>query len=270
MSSETTIWSRVRAGEILENESIIDIHTHMGPWFNFHIAADPWAEGMIAAMDTCGIDLAITSPHVGLGPDAVWGNQQALDAIERFPARFAAYCTVNPNYPEAEMVEELEKCLQHRSFKGIKIHPDTHSYPATGPAYQPMWAFAHERELPVLVHTWESSPTCGPLLFEEIGKEFPRARILLGHAGATPKGVRESIQAARATSNLYLDLTKSLMHRGLLEVMVCEVGVERVLFGTDIPFMDGRSQIGYVAAARLSDEDKRRIFNLNARQLFDL
>ncbi len=264
------LWPRVRAGELLQDELVIDIHTHMGPWYNFHIPDDPWAKGMVAAMDSCSINLIVTAPHAGIGPDAPLGNQQAADAIAKFPDRIAGYCTVNPNYPESEMLDELEKCVLRNHFKGIKIHPATHDYSVHGTGYRPMWAFAHEHTLPVLVHTWGGDPKCGPLLFESIGKEWPGAHILLGHSGASLQGIRESIQAAQNAPNLYLDLTKSFMHRGLLEEMVTRVGAERVLFGTDLPFLDCRSQVGYVAGARISDSDKRSIFGGNAAALFKL
>ena len=52
--------------------------------------------------------------------------------------------------------------------------------------------------------------------------------------------------------------------------MVGGVGADRILFGTDLPFIDCRPQVGYVAAARISDDDKRRIFGRNARKLFRL
>ena len=270
MPAVREIWDRVREGEILSDVLIVDAHTHMGPWYNFHIPDDAWAEGLIAAMDTCGIDLAVTAPHVGIGPDPVEANRLAAAVVDRHPDRFAAYCTVNPNYPEAEMCAELQNHVAQGTCCGIKIHPTTHDYASNGPGYQPMWDFAHEHRVPVLVHTWGGDPLCGPLLFDDIGAAFPNARIILGHSGASVQGIRESIEVARKRPNLYLDLTKSFMHQGLLEEMVAAVGAERVLFGTDVPFIDCRSQIGYVASARITDREKRLIFGLNAVELFGL
>jgi predicted TIM-barrel fold metal-dependent hydrolase len=267
---EDGIWSRVRGGGRLTNLLVIDAHAHLGAWPAFRIAGDPWAAGMVAAMDACGIDQAVISPHLGIGPDMVAGNEQAAEAVRLFPDRLAAYCAVNPNCPEAEIRAELSRCLGSGLFRGIKLHPTTHDYPADGPNYKPAWIAAHERELPVLIHTWEGDARCRPSLFEKLAAEFPGARIILGHSGATPAGIREAIGVARAAANVYLDLTKSLMHRGMVEVMVAGVGADRVLFGTDLPFIGCAGQVGHVAAARIPDEDKRRIFGLNARRLFGL
>jgi uncharacterized protein len=270
LTKNREMWERVREGEILTDVLIVDAHTHMGPWYNFHVPDDHWADGLIAAMNTCGIDFAVTTPHVGIGPDPVEGNRIAAEAVETHPDRFAAYCAVNPNYPEAEMRDQMEGSIADGPCCAIKIHPTTHDYAAHGPAYEPMWSFAHENRLPVLVHTWGGDPLCGPLLFDDIARRYPGARIILGHSGASVSGIRESIQAAASRPNLYLDLTKSFMHQGLLEEMVAAVGPERVLFGTDVPFIDCRSQIGYVASARISEEEKRLIFGRNALELFRL
>lgn len=264
------LWNAARAGRPLSGETVIDCHTHMGPWFNFSIPGDPWAEGMIKAMDCCGIQRAVCAPHVAIGPDAPLGNDFVADAAGRFPDRFVAYCTVNPNYPEREMLEEMDRCVARGGFRGIKIHPSVHLYPADGPNYRPMWAFAQEHELPVLAHTWESDRLCGPLMFSGIGKAYPRAQILLGHSGASPVGMDQSIKAAQDSPNLHLDLTASYLPYGMLEVMVASVGADRVLFGTDTPFLDGRPKIGQVASARISDQEKRSIFGLNAKRLFRL
>jgi predicted TIM-barrel fold metal-dependent hydrolase len=264
------IWTRVRAGEILAGEVIIDCHTHMGPWFNFSIPRDPWAEGMLWAMDTCGIDRAVSAPHWAIANEMSAGNQIIADVVAQYPDRFLGYCTISPHYPSEEIIAEMDRHLTHGNLSAIKIHPNVHHTKADGPNYRPMWEFAHERSLTVLSHTWESASECNPKMFAEIAKEFPNVSILLGHAGGTPDGMDESIAAAKEGDALYLDLTGSQLPRGMLEVMVREVGAERILFGTDIPFVDCRPQIGYVAAARISDDEKRLIFGGNAQRLFGL
>lgn len=264
------LWTRVRAGEVLADELIIDCHTHLGPWFNFSIPGDPWAEGMLRAMDTCGIDLAACAPHWAISSNMPAGNQLIAEVVARYPGRFIGYCTISPHYPAEEIWAELERHILHGNLSGIKIHPNVHRYPANGPLYRPMWEFAQQQALPVLSHTWESDRECGPRLFVEIAKEFPNVSILLGHAGGTPAGREEAMATAQECEALYLDLTGSQLPHGLLEVMVRKVGAERILFGTDIPFVDCRPQIGYVAAARLSDDEKRLILGKNAQRLFKL
>jgi predicted TIM-barrel fold metal-dependent hydrolase len=266
----SALWSVVRSGQRLEGELIIDCHTHMGPWYNFNVPGDPWAEGMIAVMDSCGIRQSICAPHVAIANNYIWGNRIIEEVMTRHPARFAGYCTVNPNYPASEIEAELERSITHGPLCAIKMHPVTHAYPADGPGYRPAWAFANEHRLPALVHTWESDPLCHPMMFVKIGREFPNVPILLGHTGGPVGGNDQAIEAASQWRNLYCDLTASLSPCGMLERLVARVGADRVLFGTDQPFIDCRAKIGFIAFARISDDDKRKILGLNTKQLFRL
>ncbi len=269
-AARDAIWSLARDGKPLADETIIDPHTHMGPYHNFPIPGDPWAAGMVSVMDEQGVDTAVTAPMIALEGGMREGNQIAIDAAHDFPGRFFAFATINPNFSDVEIREELEWCFQNECFKGIKIHPGTHDTPGNDPRYQPVWEFANEYELPILIHTWGTDPRCNPAMFEPIARDYPGARLILGHSGATPGGIDEAIRVCQAVGNTYLDLTKSIIFRGMLEYMVREVGPDRILWGTDLPFICGAGQMGRVAAARLSLGDKRKILGLNAKALFRL
>jgi uncharacterized protein len=266
-------WDLVESGRSLAGELVIDAHTHMGPWAAFAIPADPWSDGMIASMDVVGIRTCVTAPHMGIGPDAIEGNRQAEEAAEKHPGRIVPYCCYSPHEPEHVAVAELERMFASGTSKravGVKIHPAIHNVAVTDSRYAPMWEFAERHSVPVLSHTWGGDSLCGPSLFAGISRNHPSVPILLGHTGGTRDGFFEAVDAALLHDALYADLTTSLLKQGMLEMLVDRIGSERVLFGTDMPFVDCRAQIGYVASARITDEDKRRIFGLNAARLFDL
>jgi predicted TIM-barrel fold metal-dependent hydrolase len=48
------------------------------------------------------------------------------------------------------------------------------------------------------------------------------------------------------------------------------VGIHRVLFGSDGPMADFRLQFEQIMELSLLDEEKRRIFSENARELLEL
>jgi len=165
---------------------------------------------------------------------------------------------------------ELETRLSNPHFVGIKIAPSTHGFHVGAEEYGPMWEFANQHELVVLSHTWFGSAEDDPRLFEEIGRSYPRAKILLGHSGGDARGMRASVEVARKVSNLYLELASSRTPFGMLEWMVEQVGAERIVFGTDMPFIDPRWKLGQVLGARIPDPDKEKILGLNAERLFPL
>ena len=263
------IWRTVRSGEPLTGELLIDCHAHPGPHAEIDSSGGKGtAEDMIDWMDQCGVSMAISSVIEGCWGNAPRGNDTMARIVAEHPDRFVGYTCVNPRYGEEEALEQLEKHLLRGNHKGIKIHPCNSNYPAYGFGYRPVWEFANQHGLPVLSHTWLDESQDKPAMFVPIAKEFPRVKVILGHSGGSIDGMETAIDAAKEAGNIYLDLCCSNMPDGIIELMVKEVGAERVLFGTDTWFFDGRAKIGQVAAARIPDADKRKILGLNAKRLF--
>jgi predicted TIM-barrel fold metal-dependent hydrolase len=248
----------------LESELVIDAHTHMGPYFNFHIPNND-AGSMIKVMDRLGVNMACTSPHVGITPDFGMGNDMAVQAMRDYPGRFFGYITVNGNYPE-EIVEEIERC-HDMGMRGFKIHPSLHGYPADGENLKPMWEYANEEDLPVLSHTWGGDRTCSPEVLGKLAEEYPNVPVILGHSGGTPAGYDEAIAVAKKQENIFLETCCSSVVYGMIERFVREVGADRVLFGSDMPFVNANAQIGKILYARIPDQDKRKILGLNMAEI---
>jgi len=254
-------------GRALEGETVIDCHGHLGPWFAFHVPMGS-ARGMIVTMDRLGIGRVIVSAHAAIGPDYALGNELADQATVYYPGRLFAYVGVNPNYPSEEMRAELEKHLSKPGFVGIKMHPDVHRYRANGEGYRVAWEAAHERGLPILSHTWHGSSFSAPGMFRDLARDYSGAKIILGHSGGSTEGHAESAKVAGECANVYLDICGSQHFYGSLERVVANVGAERILFGTDLPFLDPRGQLGRVLFSTISDDDKRLILGLNSLRVF--
>jgi len=257
----------VRAGLPLKEELVIDCHQHMGRWPAF-VVYEGDADGMVRTMDRCGIDAGCVSHHAAIGPDTEYGNTLVAEACARFPGRFIGYCCLNGRHPAEVLVEELERYMAMPGFGGIKVHPAVHQYPLTGPNLRPAFELAAQRGWPVLTHTWQSDGLASPAMIESLATELPELKLILGHTGGVAEGADEYLPVARRLDNVYCDLTGSLMNHGMIEVIVREVGAERVLFGSDLPMIDCHPMLGYIAFARIPDDAKRRILGLNAAELF--
>jgi len=256
-----------RMGEALAGELVIDCHTHLGPWHNFHIPG-PTAQDMVRTMDRLGVALSICSPHLAIGPDYRLGNREVMAAAEAFPGRITPYVTINPHYPAAEVGEEIGYWQAQGHLRAFKIHPSVHGYRADGPGYAPMFEFADARGLPVLSHSWAGDGHCGPAILGTLAERYPRVTVIVAHAASGWPMIEEACTQAEAHANVFLDLTGSQLFCRALETMVERIGAERILFGTDLPFVDPRPGLGRVLMARIGDEDKRRILGLNAQALF--
>lgn len=259
----------LRLGGALEGELIVDIHAHMGPWHNFRIPHHS-PRGMVERMDQLGIAMCICSPHLAIGPGYREGNRQVMAAADQYPGRILPYVTVNPNYPEAEIREEIEHWHSQGRVRAFKIHPACHSYKVDGPGYALMFEYAREHSLPVLSHSWVGDTQAGATLLSRMASEMPTVTFIVGHAASSWSMIDEACREARERDNVMVDLTGSQLLYMALETMVERVGAEKILFGTDQPFIDPAPGLGRVLAARISDEDKRLILGLNAKRVFRL
>jgi hypothetical protein len=245
---------------------VLDAHCHLGYFRNFHIPDNDAAQ-IVSCFDRLGIDAGVVAAHAGISSDFRLGNDQVLEAIDQHPGRIYGYCCINPNYPEA-VSNELERCFQSSSMRGIKLHPELHDdYPLDGPGYGPVWEFANARGIPVLVHSYFAGD---PLqVFAEIAEKYQAAQLLLGHSGLD-LGVPKVIELVRRVPNVFLDLTGPATWDGLVEFLTTAVGADRIVFGSDIPFVNAALQLGGCAFARISDEARRLILGENAASLFGI
>lgn len=243
---------------------MIDTHAHLGKWFNFYYDGGDFLS-MIKIMDRIGMESAWISALISIGPDYDLGNEMVLEAMRAFPDRFKGYITLSPYF-----VDKIEGELKKRAsqgFVGIKLHPGTHLYPIDGVNYLYAYKYADENKWPVLIHTWGERDV---RTITEIAKSYPNAIFIMGHSGGDLRSMILAVELAKDVDNIYLDLTGSAMYNGIIEYYVEKIGSERILFGTDFPFIDPRPAIGWVESSKIKEEDKLNILHKNAEKILSL
>jgi predicted TIM-barrel fold metal-dependent hydrolase len=265
-----TILSTIEQGLPLKGVFIMDVHGHLGHVRNRHTPFND-AKSVIRIMDRIGIDKVCLSGMASLRSDYRFGNDLIGEALKNYPDRLIGYAVVNPNYPEKDIIEELDRCFNKLGMKAIKIHPVYHGCPVDSSNYHPIFEYASARGCPILSHTWEGESEDDPSLFDKLSRDYPRVNFILGHSGARPRGVEKCIKLARKRDNIYLDLACSLlMYFGVVENFVKQVGADKILYGSDFVFHDPRPHLGKIAYARISDRDKVKILGLNAARIFGI
>jgi predicted TIM-barrel fold metal-dependent hydrolase len=188
-------------------------------------------------------------------------NRQALALCDRFPERMRAWIYVNPAHTR-EALTQLEQGLRHPAAVGLKLWVARR---ASDPCLDPLLELCAAERVPVLQHTWVK--TGGNLPGESTPEDLrqaalrhPRTIFIMAHCGGDWE---YGIKAARDLPNVYVDICGGEAMRGWTERLVAAVGVERVVFGTDMPGRSFPSQLAKVLGARLSDADKERILYRN-------
>jgi uncharacterized protein len=247
----------------LDMVRVVDAHAHAGPYSKFFIP-DHDVAGMVGVMDRCGVDVALVSSHLALELDTNGGNAETAAMVDRAAGRFRGLLAVNPHVgPD----RTLARWLDDERFVGVKLHPDLHEYPVTGARYEPVWEAAAEQGFPVLVHSWAGSPYNDIAMFAAVAERHPGAGILLGHSGARRPYFEEVAATARRHPNLVLEICGSFMTSTWLRYLVDRVGAERVVFGSDFPFIDLRYSIGRALFANLADRDLALVLGASMSRL---
>lgn len=241
--------------------SILDVHAHLGD-FNFFSIPCNSPDEMVGIMDEIGIAAVCVSSLVALGPDSERGNDMVMRFADSHPGRILGYAVVNPHVPG--FVKELDRCFQNPKIRGIKLHPLFHHCSPDDPEYEPVYGFADEKGLAVLNHDWGSSKN-----LEAIASRYPHARFIQAHTGGWWNGRDRDgfLELAKMGENVYLDVAASIAFRGAFEKLVGTVGADKIVYGSDFPYMDMGYQLGRVVLSEISTEEKRKILSLNARKL---
>ena len=258
------------AAEFVENGKllsfpIIDAHTHMGPNYGADMALSS-PEDMIAVMDRENIETIICAPHRSLH-DPGAGNRHLEDVMKKYPGRVMGYYTFNPNYEEM-FLESIENVINVPGYVGLKFLPTYHRYPLDGSNFKKALEFANKHKLCILIHTWgNNDPHNGPRHINMLADKYPDATLIMGHSA--PGELDQAIEVVKTHDNVYLDLCDIHRHSGIVDKMVENVGAEKVLFGTDMPWYDPNYCLGSVLFSHISDDDKYKIIYGNAKKIIE-
>ena len=244
----------------LSEELIIDAHTHYGHYYNFHLPFDDW-QACLESAKKFHFKTIYTSSMLAIANKVVAGNAELLKELDNGCDILKTYMVYKPNFPN--YLEELVSICDKRDIYTFKLHDTGNDLAYDDQNYMAFYDWANQNEAVILFHTF-GKMHLEPIM--RVAKTYPRLRCLLAHSGITDESLY--IEAAKKHQNIYLELANSQAWYGLIERLTAAVGAERILFGSDMPFLSPEQQLGRIIMARISDDDKRKILGLNAQKLF--
>lgn len=250
---------------------VTDAHTHAVPeeykTTSKVMILNSSAECMVEKLNRLGVQTAVTAPWEGCCTDGLASNDYAVFAANKFTGRFLAYNCCNVNYAEdlCGWQEYLDKYPD--VFVGIKPYWVYQQFSLLDESVQPWLEYANQHKLALLLHTgW------GARIVDEVpalAERYKDITFILAHSGQSYKTAKENIALIKKYSNVVAEITATDTTRGMIEYLVSEIGADRVLYGSDMPLRDPATQLGWVAYAKISYEDKCKILNGNIRRLID-
>lgn len=278
---------------------IIDFHTHTFPekiaqraiagmQENSHAVA--FSEGTVSAlhasMTTAGISHSVVLP-VATNPAKLTSMNDASIAQNGQLGifHFGAVHPLAENW-ESELVR-----IADAGLKGIKIHPQYQGVDIDDIRYLRILGRAAELGLVTVMHAgseiaYPDQVRCSPEMTSRAFVQLGSIPIVLAHMGGWKNWDRVAEQLA--PTGCYIDTSLSLgsiaaLDDGhyapedlplLAEEAFCDLvrafGSKRVLFGTDAPWADQKTEIEKIRTLPLTESEKEDIFHRNAEQLLNL
>lgn len=258
---------------------IIDSHAHVWPEQIAHRAlagsvkdlertGDGTVAGLTASMDAAGVDKAVCL-GVANTPGQVDKANRFAGELDR--SRFIGFGSVHPGLS----VEENVTSLRAHGLRGVKVHPMFQQLELDDPKLGDVLD-ALQGEFAVIVHVGAAGDDpgnrCTPEMLATIVREFPRLDLIACHFG----GYRMFERAAEAVCGLpvYLDTSwppgLATLDPGSVRDRIRKHGADRVIFASDWPMADQRSEIEAIHELGLSDEETAGVLGGNLSRLLGL
>lgn len=243
---------------------VIDFHNHLGRWTRHGMVDD--INRFLRIMDAAGIDMACV--NCIFHSDARRGNDIVARFVDQRPDRFIPVAFVTPHYPE-EALLELERCFDQIGAKFLKIYPSYAQRSIDHEVWVPIFDWCNSRGLAIMSHA-DFSDGNQPQGYRRLSDRFPDVKWVAAHAAGGTDRHWGAVEATRSCPNVYLESATDDSYYRRFERVVEVAGPDRVLFGSDMPLFDARQEVGKIATAEISTEDKQKILGLNAINILHL
>jgi 4-oxalmesaconate hydratase len=214
----------------------------------------------------------------------------------------------SPGVPIANSIEELERCVSEFGFVGCNLKPDPsggnwRTPPLIDKAWYPFFEKMVELDVPAMIHV---SSSCTPnfhatgahyinadttafmqFIQGDLFKDFPDLRLIIPHGGgAVPyhwgryRGLADMLKrpplSEHVMKNVFFDTC--VYHQPGIDLLFRVIDIDNILFASEMfgavrgidpetgHYFDDTKR--YVDALDIPAEDKRKVFELNARRVY--
>lgn len=211
-------------------------------------------------------------------PEHIRDNNDALIALVKKHPSMLPIATVHPYDGQAALMELRRVAAV--GVKVLKIHPHTQKFDASDPRVLALVKLAGDLDVVVLIDNASILPGDNEKLFN-LALATPKTNYIFAHMGGMSFRFWNIMKAVRTAeglfgNNIYFDIsaTVTLVADSPVEEefvwTIRNVGVDRVLLGSDYPQYSLAQNARALDQLNLSDAEKTKIRWENARKLFRL
>lgn len=226
---------------------------------------------LVAEMDAMGFERAAVLAIAAGFPFGDDLTERWLDAVEESNTgdRLIVFASVHPS--DEDWRTKLREYAR-RGARGLKVHPEFQRFFPDDPRALEIYEECERLGLVVIFHAGRSGIEPEfirkyAMIRHYVGAvaAFPRVQFAFGHAGA--RDLDDAIAAAKKYPNVWLEITGQGVTQ--LDRIIREVGIERLLFGSDWPFYPLAATLAKVLlVTEKRPEARSAILAENANRIF--
>ena len=261
---------------------VVDFHTHVFPekvaaramatlteTYQVQAHGEATVPGLLRVMDECGIDVSVVAP-VATRADQVrsindWAAEVQTDRIVCFGA-------LHPELPDA--AAEVERIVA-LGLKGVKLQPNFQAFAPDDPRLWPIYEAAQGR-LIALFHSGQEIKAVDhiyarPEALARVHAAFPRLIMVVAHMGGYQ--IWDEVRRHLLGKSVYLDTSycgEQDLSAADLKDLIRAHGADRVVFATDYPWGQPKSDLERLSALGLDEDEVDAIAWGNAWRLLGL
>lgn len=236
-------------------------------------------------------------------------NDRLHEAVKQHPKRFGAFAAV-PTHDAKVGADELERCVTKLGFHGAMLHGLANGVFLDDQRFWPIYERAEKLDVPVYFHpaspqqavvdryykeyaqvapailsagwgfTVEAATTALRLVLSGVFEKHPNLKCVLGHLGegipfliarmdeALSRGSK--VQFRETFSSHFLVTTSGFFSNPALLCTMQELGIDRIMFSIDWPFVKNTTATEWLKTVPLCAEDKEKLMNGNAKRLLKI
>ncbi len=244
--------------------NIIDVHAHI--WKGKY---EEDKAKIMQAVEKYGFNKVLVSALCSHTPDedlVKEANQEVAKFVKEQPQNIGGYAYVSPEHKNA--LDVIKRGIEEQNMVGIKFWVSEF---CDAKVVNPLAEKLIEYDVPVLIHTFKKyggqiASESTAVNIRNLALRYPELKIIMAHIGGNGY---HAVPLVRNLKNVWIDISGSIFRGNELNYTIKNVGVDRLLFGTDMPGSLLVS-LGQVLEADISDSDKNKILSQNAEKLFKL
>ncbi len=261
---------------------IIDAHTHifpdrvadhaverLGELYDATPVRRPVLSELIAEMDASGVSRAVSAP-VSTRPDQVPSiNDCALGMVEH--PRMIPFGTLHPHFEDVP--GEIDRLLTG-GILGVKLQPFFQGFDFDDPRAAEMFDAIGDR-LVVLMHGGQEIIPISPVIpnpeaLARLLERHPRLRMIVAHMGGYD--MWDGVNAHLMGLPVYFDLSYTLDRAPdqLIMDTCSRHGWERIVFGSDFPWMSQTQALAGLRRLSLDDATFAAVASGNLKRLLGI